>query len=379
MEAESNDHESIDGPIQEVHGIGPIQTILEQEAESNDPESLDVGPIQEVPHIGPIQAILLQEAADKRRLSQRLQQQRQRTGGLWKQRRSSVAESEPDGRRRSTFLDPTWLSAFRERQALEQRSLHSVDIDAEDAATTATSGDSGETASSSQDSGESRSSIWQDFHRRSSTFVEEREQFLETLRQQKEEAELQECTFEPTVPAAPMREDTSTRPKGASSMYVKSMQQQAVKEERLRKLRAEQADRELAECSFKPAPRRPRPSSQQRPTTPAASPACAASPPTDGKTARGSYAANVRRSGVQTPRASSKGHKQSVEQSPRTCAGLGRRPCPGIIAGTHIPPARPSQQQAGLRPVEQRLPVQASVSLAVDRMDSLLKGLILSQ
>lgn len=102
---------------------------------------------------------------------------------------------------------------------------------------------------------------WEQFRRRNTAFQLEREELLNTLRQQKEDAELQGCTFEPQLSQrlGGGIQDTNggdgpPRPrKGSSgSLYERTKMEKERKEQHLEALRQRREMEEMAECSFRP-------------------------------------------------------------------------------------------------------------------------------
>mmetsp|Transcript_93906 Transcript_93906/g.166153 ORF Transcript_93906/g.166153 Transcript_93906/m.166153 type:complete len:619 (-) Transcript_93906:112-1968(-) len=94
---------------------------------------------------------------------------------------------------------------------------------------------------------------WDNFHRRSSAFLESKSKQLEVLKKKQEQQQIQGCTFEPNADKPNRKRPgrvSQQRPSG--SMYERSLEAEARKEERLRKRRQEMYDKEMAQCSFHP-------------------------------------------------------------------------------------------------------------------------------
>jgi len=242
--------------------------------------------------LGPIGLLLQQEAQERRRRREMTAEQKRRLSvGAAGSRRPNSARGRGG---RPSYLDPTSASLARKGQAAPGRSnaaeaallieLEALTLAEEacwqrrvlvedastrisDASTSASGADSKSDEGAaghgaSQDSA-SRKGNWSEFQRRNNAFVEEKEMIMQVLREKKEEAELQECTFRPAI-TPPPRENcfAATRPRSTASMYDRCLEDQAKKELRLQKIRDERAEREFEECSFKPQCRS---SSRQQP------------------------------------------------------------------------------------------------------------------
>lgn len=115
--------------------------------------------------------------------------------------------------------------------------------------------DSASAAGFSEESAEAQAARWEEFHRRSGAFLQDREELLILLRRKKEVEELQGCTFEPQISKSSQEKG---RRRSSSSLYHRGKQREAWKEEKLEAKRRELEKQEMAECSFRPAPRPPR-------------------------------------------------------------------------------------------------------------------------
>jgi len=95
---------------------------------------------------------------------------------------------------------------------------------------------------------------WTEFHQKSKQFVEEREQFLDKLREQQDKDALTECTFQPQLKSKPPvgGGDFKARANSLSSLYEKGREVQQKKAERMERIRQELIEKEMAECSFRP-------------------------------------------------------------------------------------------------------------------------------
>eukprot|EP00446_Apocalathium_sp_SHHI-4_P043598 CAMPEP_0177335180 /NCGR_PEP_ID=MMETSP0368-20130122/23116_1 /TAXON_ID=447022 ORGANISM="Scrippsiella hangoei-like, Strain SHHI-4" /NCGR_SAMPLE_ID=MMETSP0368 /ASSEMBLY_ACC=CAM_ASM_000363 /LENGTH=411 /DNA_ID=CAMNT_0018795951 /DNA_START=17 /DNA_END=1252 /DNA_ORIENTATION=- len=240
--------------------------------------------------LGPI-GLLLQQEERRRRREMTAEQKRRLSVGAAGSRRPNSARGRGG---RPSYLDPTSASLVRKGQAAPGRSDTAeaallIELEAltlaeeacwqrrvlvEDASTrtsdasTSASGADGKSDEgaaghgASQDSA-SRKGNWSEFQRRNNAFVEEKEMIMQVLREKKEEAELQECTFRPAI-TPPPRENLhdATRPRSTASMYDRGLEDQAKRELRLQKIRDERAEKEFEECSFKPQCRS---SSRQQP------------------------------------------------------------------------------------------------------------------
>lgn len=91
---------------------------------------------------------------------------------------------------------------------------------------------------------------WEAFHRRSTSFLQERTALIDHLRAAKEEEELQSCTF------APNKSVQSDRPRSGVrvgvSLYERGVERERRKTERLQQMKQDLFDQEMANCSFQP-------------------------------------------------------------------------------------------------------------------------------
>jgi len=371
---------------------------------------------------GPLELLLRAEAEQRKGLRARTLDRALRCGGrppsagLASPCRSSPGgvQHSGDGRRSNGFMEPTWLSAFRKMEVVDRDKLDEAEVavlgiadavNSDGGSTRIGSPDVGSatmseavgTTSTSCGDGMTTSVAFEEFYRRNETFVEEREQFLDILRRQKEESDFQECTFEPnlsstaksTPQASPKRPTSATR--RSEELYRRGVEQQAKKEERMQKMRQQKADEEVAECSFKPSSRRrpslPRAPPPPRPKADSAAPQRGGGSITSAKggPSRTSYAAAA----AERLKASEQGPVHSSTTPQTTPAQQGSsgvaRPQPPVVrqsaatgqhAFVHQEPSRvrhmpPSCSNSLVQPLVRG----ASVAKAIDKMEGMLKGL----
>eukprot|EP00405_Crypthecodinium_cohnii_P034296 CAMPEP_0206533890 /NCGR_PEP_ID=MMETSP0325_2-20121206/5231_1 /ASSEMBLY_ACC=CAM_ASM_000347 /TAXON_ID=2866 /ORGANISM="Crypthecodinium cohnii, Strain Seligo" /LENGTH=382 /DNA_ID=CAMNT_0054030613 /DNA_START=315 /DNA_END=1460 /DNA_ORIENTATION=- len=212
---------------------------------------------------GPIASLLAQEASLRAR-------RRQQSAAAAVRTRPPAAEKakiEPwaAGRRKSVG-DAANKSSRPPSRAEASKAARAPAADFEDISTSAASdGDLHEKDSKQVNA------VWDAFHQRNSAFVEEKETIISIMRQQKEAAEMEECTFQPVISNTnehPFAQPSMRR--GSLSLYERSLEDQLKKEQRLHKMREQQLQEEMQECSFQPQRRRQRAATPTRqvPSTP---------------------------------------------------------------------------------------------------------------
>jgi hypothetical protein len=180
--------------------------------------------------VGPLQALLDEEVALKQKLKERslsavsVGYERRRALESAKQSKRGIARVPSSRVMRPTAVSQRRLELCAKRMVCDTSMKEAKPEEQEDT--------------------EQRRIKWERFHQRSFSFQHERERYIESLRQKKEEVELEGCTFEPQT-------------RGRSSLVCGSLfdrvrQMEDRKESRITEIRQELLDKEMAQCSFSP-------------------------------------------------------------------------------------------------------------------------------
>lgn len=103
-----------------------------------------------------------------------------------------------------------------------------------------------------EDTEESRAK-WEKIHSRNSSFLQDRQKYLEEQRRRKEEQTLEGCTFEPQTCKGQKSCTTNKRgPSAGATMFERTRQMENRKQERMQKIRQELFEKEMSQCSFQP-------------------------------------------------------------------------------------------------------------------------------